>query len=271
MRKALVTGCSRGIGHALTLALLADGWRVHGVSRTLPLISDPLFSWGRVNFGSAYQVDFIRRDLQDDGPLDALIHCAATQGPVGPVDESDALAWSHAITVNLEGAYLAVRAALPYLHRSDDARILLLSGGGAFTPRPRYSAYAAAKAGVVALAEALAEEERGRVAVNCVAPGFVPTGMHGVTVAAGREAAGPAWGETVRRLREADGSELARAVACIRHLLSDDARGLTGKSVSAEWDDWRSITAEAVPALNASRVWTRDRVTAAEPARERVA
>lgn len=270
MRKALVTGCSRGIGHALTLALLADGWRVHGASRTRPEIEHERFSWGPVDLDLAYQVKNLRADLRGE-PLDALVHCAATYGPIGPVAEADWIDWSRALDVNLLGTFLVLKAALPLLRQSDDARALLLSGGGAFTARPCAAAYAATKAGVVALAEALAVEERGRVAVNCVAPGFVPTAIHRAVLDAGRERGGPAWEETVRALAGNDGTEMARAVDCIRHLLSDDARGLTGKSVSAAWDDWRSITAEAVPALNASRVWTRDRVTAAEPARERVA
>jgi len=237
MRRALVTGASRGIGREVARMLLADGWEVVGVARTLPTL--PGLRAYTLDVGLPHQVE--RLSWLVDRPLDALIHCAAVRGPHGQMIENDPRAWMDTIRVNLLGAYHVTRVCLPALHESEDGRILLFSGGGAFSPSPGYSAYATAKAGVVSLMETLAAELTStRVTANCVAPGYVPTSIHEQPVDDGGEAMGT-------------------ALACIRHLLSPQTRGLTGKTVSAQYDDWRSIAPWNVERLNESSDGTRYR------------
>jgi NAD(P)-dependent dehydrogenase (short-subunit alcohol dehydrogenase family) len=240
VKRAFVSGCSSGIGRAVAASLLADGWAVVGASRRYPQCfrDEPHFDWEAVEVSSAYRMDAATFRFEDR--LDALVHCAAVQGPIGGLDDCDIGAWLGCVRTNLLGTYHAVRVALPYLRRSEDARILLLAGGGAFNARPGYSAYAASKAGVVSLMETLAEELKGTsVGVNCVSPGYVPTPMHG--------------------LPDEGSPQMERAVACIRHLLAPETRGVTGRTISAEYDGWASITPETVPFLMASQMGTRTR------------
>lgn len=245
MRRALVTGCSSGIGRAVTVALLADDWSVQGTSRTQPPIEHARFSWLPTDLVASYQVERLANVISARGAvLDALIHCAATYGPEGPLTEVEPAEWVRTLTVNLRGTYHVVRAALPSLRQSEDGRILLFSGGGSFNPHPNRSAYAVSKAGVVSLMETLAAEEV-RVTVNCVAPGYVPTPFHG--------------------LPDAPSPQLDRAVACVLHLLSPSAKGLTGKTVSAEYDDWQAITPSNVESLNDSLLGNRHRYKVSIP------
>lgn len=116
-RRALVTGCSSGIGYAVAHDLLARGWDVVGVSRTRPLLYDEGFSWHGVDVSHPEEVARLQR-LLDDAPLDALIHCATIRGAIGPLDDSDLAEWGQTIATNLMGAYYMVRAALPSLRRS---------------------------------------------------------------------------------------------------------------------------------------------------------
>lgn len=250
---ALVTGCSRGIGWAITEMLLAEGWFVLGLSRTSPPPRDGLF-WFEWDAATDTLSDILGCEAW--GVLDAVIHCAGTQEPVGAVANSDADAWAQSIVTNLIGTYRVIRAALPSLQLSADGRILLFSGGGAFSPRPFFSAYAAAKAGVVALMECLAGELPPQVTVNCVAPGFVPTDIHAPTLAAGADLVGT---KEYRHATQTPNGEMERVVACVRHLLSGNAKGLTGKTISAPYDDWPTLATWNVEALNASPAGTRSR------------
>lgn len=248
VKRALVTGCSRGIGLAVTRMLLADGWHVIGASRGFPmaLLDTDMerFGWVRCDVGKPESTRVLSQYLRETDSLDALVHCAAIQGPVGPVHDVDPADWLHTIDVNLTGTYRVLAFALPLLLKSEDGRALLFSGGGAFDPRPNYTAYAASKAGVVALMESLADELRDTsVAVNCVAPGYVPSGMPGEWAAGKRDEA------------------METAVACVRHLLSPTTRGLSGKTVSAAHDDWRSLNPMTIVSVNASVQGTRMRHT----------
>ena len=255
MKTAIVTGASRGIGYAVARDLVAENWCVLGLSRTAPPPTPGLY-WFAYDAGTAPSAVPDILGMAGIETLDALIHCAGSQEPVGDVADTDPAAWTRALDANLGGAYRTVHAALPFLLRSADARILLFSGGGAFSPRPHFSAYACAKAGVVALTEALADELPPHVAVTCVAPGFVPTDIHAPTIAAGPGVVGD---EEYRfALRSgADALEIVRG--CVRHLLGPETRGLSGRTVSAPWDDWASLSPLTVPLVMASPAGLRTR------------
>src|SRR5438874_13529571 len=124
--------------------------------------------------------------------IDALITCAAIQGPIGPAIASDPTHWSETVRTILDGTFNAIKAFFPLLERSvQRAKIICFSGGGATSPRPNFSAYAAAKAGVVRLVETLAGEWRDfQIDINAVAPGALPTQMTTEVLALGPEGAG---------------------------------------------------------------------------------
>lgn len=104
---------------------------------------------------------------------DIVINCAGIYGPIGRFHKNDLEEWHKTINVNLLGTVNVCHAVLK---RMKKGKIINMSGGGALYPRPRFSAYATSKAGVVRFTETIAKEYP-NVQINCIAPGFIRTKM----------------------------------------------------------------------------------------------
>lgn len=110
------------------------------------------------------------------GRLDVLLHLASVYKAV-PFDELTPEAWDAQLDVDLRGAFLCARAAVPAMRRAGGGRIIAFSDWVAASGRPRYPGYLpyyVAKAGVIALVEGLALElASDGILVNAIAPGPV--------------------------------------------------------------------------------------------------
>jgi 3-oxoacyl-[acyl-carrier protein] reductase len=124
---------------------------------------------------------------------------------------------------------------------------------------PNFSAYAASKAAIVRLTETLAEEVKGfNIQVNAIAPGAVNTRLTDEILAAGA-AAGEQALTVARRVKEKEGVTPEAAGELAVFLASDDSDGLTGRLISAVWDDWKSMNGR-IDQIMASDLYTLRRV-----------
>lgn len=241
--RVLVSGGSMGIGLEVSCHLAQRGARVVIAARGADALEAALAQLD----GSGHQG--LRLDVADAGgwrvaidaidaagPLHGLVTAAGVLGPIGPLEDLAPHDLIQTIAVNLMGTMLALHYTLPRL-RATGGRAVTLSGGGATAPLPRYDAYAASKAAVVRLTENVAAI--GGVEVNCVAPGFVATRMHEGTLSAGPDAAGEDYYEQTRAQLAQGGLPASQAAELICFLLSADARGISGRLLSAQWDPWR--------------------------------
>jgi NAD(P)-dependent dehydrogenase (short-subunit alcohol dehydrogenase family) len=246
-RRVLVTGGSKGIGRAAAGALARRGWRVAMVARdqrALESARGELAGEGHEAFAmdvadeAAWQR--LAPGLED---LHGLVCAAAVLDPVGPIGSYGVADFRRTLEVNIVGTLAAIHACLPALSVSAGA-IVTFSGGGATAPLVRFDAYAASKAAVVRLSENLAGELAGRgVRINCVAPGFVATGIHQSTLAAGPGLAGADYFEHTRAELEGGGVPASEAAELVCQLLEGDPDApFTGKLISAQWDPWREAS-----------------------------
>ena len=108
------------------------------------------------------------------GRLDVLVNMASVYSAV-PFDQTDYATWNRVVDVDLRGAFLCARAAVPHMRKQRGGRIVNFADWVAASGRPRYPGflpYYVAKAGVIALTEALALElATDGILVNAVAPG----------------------------------------------------------------------------------------------------
>jgi len=269
-RVAIVTGGGRGIGKAIALAFAREGAHLVLSSRTLSEAQATAAEARAIGQRAlAMKVDVSERQeveamvaaaLAKFGGIDILVNNAAVQPPIGPLWENDPDEWLRAVLINLGGVFLCCQAVLPIMIRQGAGKIINLSGGGATSPRPFFSAYAASKAAIVRLTETLAEEvKQHNIQVNAIAPGPVNTRMTEQVLAAG-SAAGEEILARTRREKETGGVPPERAAALALFLASDESDGLTGRLISAVWDDWRSL-ASCLEEVMATELYTLRRIT----------
>ncbi len=157
---ALVTGGSRGIGRAISLALAAHGANV------------------AVNYASnATAAALVDGTVKAFGKIDILINNAGVTDDDLILRMSEA-AWDRVVDTNLKGTFHLTKAAIRPMVRQRWGRIICVSSVAGIVGNAGQSNYAAAKAGMIGFAKSIAKEVASRnITANVIAPGFVDTEM----------------------------------------------------------------------------------------------
>jgi NAD(P)-dependent dehydrogenase (short-subunit alcohol dehydrogenase family) len=272
-RTAIVTGGSHGLGLEIARAYLAAGARVIVCARDataldrargelVSVASDPAsVATAEADVSQPGAVERLVDDaLARFSRIDVLVNNAGIYGPKGLVEEVAWDEWEQAVRVNLFGSVLCCRAVLPHFRANGYGKIIQLSGGGATSPLPRFSAYAASKAASVRFAETLADELEGTgIDVNSIAPGALNTRLLEQVLEAGPERVGGAFYERALEQRASGGTPLGLAASLAVFLASAASDGITGKLISAPWDPWGELGDHADD-LRESDVYTLRRI-----------
>ncbi len=191
------------------------------------------------DISSAKEVNTLYNEFRESGlTLHTLINAAGVQSPIGVFEQLDPEDWNRNISINLFGTVNMIRGALPFFKSAEGGKIINFSGGGATSSRPNFSAYAVSKTAVVRLTEILDEELRGyKIDVNAVAPGAINTGMLDEIIEADAQAGDEH--EKARKLKSEGGDPVDKIVDLCRFLISSESDGVTGKLLSAIWDDYK--------------------------------
>src|ERR1700730_18238133 len=173
----VVTGASGALGRVVAEAALTRGARVAGIDYAPSQIEA---SPDRIEIGSVDLSDAAQARTAIDaaasyfGKLDALINIAGGFA-FETVAEGDPKTWQRMYALNVTTALHASRAAIPHLTASSAGRIINVGAMGALQAGSGMCAYAASKAGVHRLTEALAAEHKGKITVNAVLPSIIDT------------------------------------------------------------------------------------------------
>jgi 3-oxoacyl-[acyl-carrier protein] reductase len=185
---AIVTGGNTGIGRAVALAYAAEGADVvvAWIAREAEAESLRAEVEGRGRQALLARCDVTREadvaglveaSVERFGRIDVLVSNAGIQ-KAQPITETTVEDWDRMMAVHLRGAFLCCRAVVPPMARRGSGRIIVLTSQLAYVGRARYTAYSAAKGGLLAFTRALAQELAPRgILVNSVAPGLIDTGF----------------------------------------------------------------------------------------------
>lgn len=197
----------------------------------------------------------VKRKLAKTRQIDVLINIAGVQGPIGEFVSNDYQKWIDVIRVNLLGTVQVIKAALPKMKRG--ASIINFSGGGALTPRQNFSSYAVAKTGVVRFTEILAKEVKSHgIRVNAVSPGGVNTDMFKEMLKAGEKRVGTEEWQALTKQKENGGADASSVARLCLWLASEKSQPLTGKTISAVYDDWQKWSRKKIKQIANSDWYT---------------
>lgn len=184
----LITGASRGIGHAVALAAAKAGANLIITGRTigaLEELDDKIKAVGST-------ATIVQLDMSDHaamprlamaiqrrwGKLDGLVANAAMLSPLTPLSHLDETVWDNTIAVNLTAQWHLIKAMEPLLLAAPAGRAVLVSSGVAEGIRPFWGPYAVSKAGLEAMGRVWAgETEKTNLRINILNPGGTATGM----------------------------------------------------------------------------------------------
>src|SRR5436305_2075512 len=185
-RTALITGATRGLGLEIARLFAQEGASLALVGRDPPALEAAQHAVRSACHTPGQQVRAYEVDLRDQKQVDELaenclrdlrqfdilVNNAAVQGPIGKFEQNDWNAWRDVFDVNLFAAARLAQLLIPIMRTRGGGKIINLSGGGAASSRPNFTAYAASKCALVRWTEVLADELKDdRIDVNAVAPG----------------------------------------------------------------------------------------------------
>lgn len=180
-KRTLITGGTGGLGGAVTMAALQRG-AITTVSYTAEdgrkALADRLPGGADVTFISLDVTDeaAVASALAALGDVAILIHLVGNFSPMGKTAEYALTDYERQIALNLTSTFIMCKHALGAMQRTGYGRIVTVSSRTAVEGGASSSAYAAAKAGVIALTRAIADETRGTdITANCVLPSVIDT------------------------------------------------------------------------------------------------
>jgi len=246
---AIITGGGYGIGKEIALAYARHGIKLALAARSEGPLAETRAAVEKLGVSAvtirtdvSKEADcarMVEQTVKAFGRLDILVNNAGIAGPTKRLTEMTLAEWQEVIDINLTGAWLASRAALPGMAKQKSGNILMISSGAGRRGYPLRSPYASSKWAMIGLTQTLAGEwGPAGVRVNCICPGAVEGERIERVMHARAEALGVPY-EQIRKGFES-GAALQRIVTEAEvarvavFLVSDLSAGVTGQTINVD-------------------------------------
>ena len=201
----------------------------------------------------------IAREVVDHG-IDAYINCSAIQGKINKILKLNWEDIDSVMRVNLYSSIFFTNFFTNYSNSGKQLKVIHFSGGGGTTPRRNFMPYSLSKTALIRFVENFnLENENSNVAINIVSPGIFPSKMQ-YEILDSELRSDDQEVISAKKILEAKINEKPKVLDLIEFLLSEKSDGISGKSISAIWDDWEEWP-QHLSELQQSDLYTLRRIT----------
>ncbi len=190
-----------------------------------------------------HEVDvFFNKILKKIKNIDILINNAGIYGPKGKLEDLSWKEYQKTLNINLLGSIYFIKKVIPYFKKRKKGKIIQMSGGGAASPLPFFSAYATSKAGIVRFVENIAKELMSyKIDINAIAPGPINTRMLDEVLRENPKTIGRSFYKKSLEQKKNGGTDIMKIIKCVEFLCHKKSDGISGKLISVLWDNWNDF------------------------------
>ncbi len=246
---AIITGGGYGIGKKIALRYGEAGAKVAIAARSVEPMRETCAELEKAGAEAIWiQADvskeadcarMVEETIKRFGRIDILVNNAGIAGPTKRITDMALAEWQEVLDIDLTGAWLASRAAIPQMDRQRSGNILMISSGAGRRGYPLRSPYAASKWAMIGLTQTLAGEWGARgIRVNCICPGAIEGDRIERVMRARAESLGQPYEEIKQNFlsqaalhRMATEEEVARVAL---FLVSEASSGVTGQTINID-------------------------------------
>jgi NAD(P)-dependent dehydrogenase (short-subunit alcohol dehydrogenase family) len=239
--RILIVGASGELGTAVARRLAKEGHQLvlhaHSNLAVLNRVADELDVSQRIAADVTSEIevrDLIEKAADRDG-IDGIVYTAGVNPTAVRIADTTLEDWNRTLAVNLTGAFLCVRAAIPFMRERHDSSIVIVSSVFGITSPANRGAYGSSKHGIAGLVESVAREEAPEIRINAVCPGPMWTENVRRIFPQHAKSVGISVEEYVKQRRAQIPAgrflELDECAALIEYLLGPNSRFITGESI----------------------------------------
>ena len=252
-KNIIITGANQGLGLEMAkhfyklganiIICARNNEKLNNVKKILKKNKSQIIIVEKCDVSKFKQVDvFFDKIIKKIKKIDILINNAGIYGPKGKIETISWKDFKKTFEINLFGSIYLIKKIVPHFKKYNQGKIVQMSGGGATSPLPYFSAYATSKAGIVRFIENTSKElESYKIDINAVAPGPINTRMLDEVLNENPATVGRLFYNKSVIQKKTGGTDIKKILDCVEFLCHKKSNGISGKLVSVLWDNWKKF------------------------------